>query len=203
MINTVSKISEPWLLAVDPGKRYAGCAMFKDGKLFRAGRPAPGEDRQIPDHELALLTIEGCLEWAQGSAESFGVCAEWMVHRGYGSKTTGTLLELCAVSGALVSIARASGFSGELVPVSTWKGSAKKTIHQPWILDTLNAEELAVLCRCTGESEARLRSVSSGAASDVVDAVGIGLWALGRDARLMKDRKPEQGSGLPDPGGLY
>lgn len=208
MINTECKIAEPWLLSVDPGKRYAGAAMFKDGKLFRCGRPAPGTHAAKPDHELALDTVAAMLEWAQGSAHRFAVVAEWMVHRGYGNKTGGNLLELCGVAASLVSVARASGFEGVLTPVSEWKGSARKAVHQPWILNSLDPGELAILLRCTGEPESRLRAVASKEASDIVDAVGIGLWALGRDARLQKPGKKKaapkaQGSGLPDPGGLY
>ena len=211
-IDRTPHLTHPRILAVDPGKRYAGVAMFEDGLLVACGRPDPGTRVQAPDHALALMTGEAVVAWADETTEgSWAPVVEWMQHRGYRSKTSHTLSELCAVAGFVLGAAEGSGI---LAPVSEWKSTYPKTVHQPWILSALNAAELAILERATDRSVDQLRAVSQDAASDVVDAVGIGLWAVGRDARIHKpkaERKsrkapahdPGEGSGLPDPGALY
>ncbi len=163
------------LVALDPGKRYSGIALFVGGRLKAAARPAPGEAARCADAELAAMTGRAVVAWARRMAKGpFDAVAEHMVARGASFKTT-SLLELCTVAGWLCGAAD----SAQLVPVSTWKSNYKKAVVHGWIAKELDAEEEAVL----GAAVAQLNPRERG---DVLDAVGIGLWALGRDVRQHK-----------------
>jgi hypothetical protein len=164
------------LVAVDPGKRYCGMALFVDGRLVAAGRPNPGELARGHDNaELAAMTGRAGVAWARRhSPGPFSVVAEHMVARGASFKTT-SLLELCTVAGWICG----AGETGRLVTVSEWKSNYKKSVVHGWIAKELTAEEEAVLGAAVAELNPRERG-------DVLDAVGIGLWALGRDVRRHK-----------------
>jgi len=172
------------LLSVDPGKKYSGVAFFRDGVLVAADRPWPGRNSQLPDVELLLGTVAAVIEWGdQLEPAGYDVAAEWMEMRGRRSPTTYTLPPLWGVGASVAAIAKSRGFEGQLLPVSTWKGPLPKKKHHPMILAALTPAEVAVVVEATGQTLEALIAVQSADASDVVDAVGIGLVALGRDPR--------------------
>jgi hypothetical protein len=61
----------------------------------------------------------------------------------------------------------------QLVWPHAWKGSVPKDVHNQRVLKTLTAEEVALLPR-------RPRSKKNPYDHNCIDAVGIGLWKLGR-----------------------
>lgn len=78
---------------------------------------------------------------------------------------------------------RAGEWGGRLEHLSTiryvephqWKGSVPKEIHQPRIWAKLNDKEKSILDKaCQGMAPSKRHNV--------IDAVGIGLWAVGRAA---------------------
>ncbi len=79
------------------------------------------------------------------------------------------LMKLSAAVGAIV--AKVSAKFTKLVTPSQWKKSVPKTIHQKRIWRTLNESEKEILDSCLCPKSLH---------HNVVDAVGIGLWHVGR-----------------------
>lgn len=156
------------LLAVDPGKHHAGAALFIDRSLVactlvQASAPhlvAEGVytwfvDQAVGnpgvDMEVAVLVVEGQQVYRQSRADP------------------NDLLPLAECAGGVKASVLASQV---LAPLPReWKGSAPKEVCTRRILGKLRSPEVAVLDRC-GSPQSLLHNV--------VDAVGLGLWALGR-----------------------
>ncbi len=84
----------------------------------------------------------------------------------------------CAVAGLLADSVR-------LIKPSEWKGTVPKPIHHARLVGVLSAEERAVL----GDvAERALRRSTRGHDKEVLDAVGIGLYDLGRTNRSGGER---------------
>lgn len=86
------------------------------------------------------------------------------VYRG-GKVDPNDLLVLARDVGRVEQMAIDAGLRVELVHPRTWKGNVPKTVHQRRILAALDANE---------------RAMVEGKKHDVVDAVGLGLWKVGR-----------------------
>ena len=79
-------------------------------------------------------------------------------------------------------VAARAGAQFVLVEPRTWKGGAPKGVTSLRVFDELDDAERA-LCEIPGAALRKLRAgrgVASGTGSDVLDAIGIGLWKLGR-----------------------
>ena len=93
--------------------------------------------------------------------------------------------DLALSAGALIAMARfANGVPGERVQVEKvepreWKGTVDKKIMLARIYDKLSAEELSVIKLETKKLQQGIRS-GRGPGADVLDAIGVGLWKLGR-----------------------
>lgn len=86
---------------------------------------------------------------------------------GKGSMTASQLADFNATAGQLV------GINGELFTPEVWKGAVPKHIHQPRILKALTPEERFVLKSVT-------EGMNGSLVHNVIDAVGIGMFSLGR-----------------------
>lgn len=171
-----------YLLAIDPGLRVAGVALFdlETKTLFRAWAcKSP-----------VASPIVGAVAWAamaeQIHKETAAVTQDWLrgverlileepqVYRG--SKQKGDpddLIQLAGVDGAIVGRFD-NGADSRLfasVKPSRWKGTIDSDVMLDRILGKLSADEKAWIVKST-----RSRDFNHNA----VDAVGLGLWALGR-----------------------
>lgn len=145
------------LVSVDPGI-YQGWARFVNGVLSSCGTGHPPIDRE----DMALPT---------------DVVIEKPEYRAHEKKNVRVddLITLAVRVGRLAQQARRMNVT---LPTPTeWKGSVPKRIHQPRILEALTDAERDVVAR--GATRPRAKDLDS----NVVDAVGLGLWKLGRLAR--------------------
>jgi hypothetical protein len=115
------------------------------------------------------LFVGGRLAWV-GPRLPEGVSPARVVIERPGAVWKGTTRDVIALAwrgGRVEGEARAKwpGARVETVEPVQWKGSVPKTIHQPRILRKLDAQEARIAEACN---------------SDQIDAIGIGLWALGR-----------------------
>lgn len=78
------------------------------------------------------------------------------------------LIDLAVEVGRIIGI---SEVAFETVLPRQWKGAVKKEIMLKRILSKLDDDELLVIKNC---------GVSNSKAHNIIDAVGIGLWKLGR-----------------------
>jgi len=89
-----------------------------------------------------------------------------------------------AAGGLLVAARHANGIPGENVKVEKvepreWKGTLDKKIMLARILSKLTDAECATIQLTENVIEAGIRA-GKGPGADVLDAIGIGLWKLGR-----------------------
>lgn len=155
------------LVAIDPDTKACGVALFVDGRLRRA--------LALPVSDFAAIAP---LRAEQG--DSLCVIERPRMYGRVGDQRD--FLDLAVIVGRAQEIMRAQGYEVQLVEPRVWKGGAPKRITSLRVWARLSAQE-----RCRVDLPARAlraldagQGVASGRSSDVLDAVGIGLWALGR-----------------------
>lgn len=144
------------LLSIDPGLRSVGWAYWEGRELKCCG---------LSRTKAKEITDQARAHW--GNVEMYHDAerrvSEMMVWRGKNAKSSpADLLKLNIIAGHLAT---------EWVTPSQWKGFVIKSIHQPRILAKLSDEERAVLAGC---------KCPPSLLHNVVDAIGIGLYCLGR-----------------------
>lgn len=149
------------LLAFDPGKT-TGWALYIAGKLALAGTVHPYERGGL----------WAALDYVETNSADLVVIEQPRWYPREREVDYNDVLDLAVLVGEL------KGYFGgdacrkiELVAPRTWKGSVPKPIHNRRVLAKLTAEELAVLPK-----RPRAKTLDS----NMVDAIGIGLWRLGR-----------------------
>ncbi len=175
-------------LAVDPGLRGCGVALFMpylyagvdgDPKLARAAYvPNPFKMGKGPDSWLAMArAVQKWLPIPATDIDSLVIEGQHI----YGATKMGAsagadpndLLELAGVAGCLYAILDPK--VRQRVEPREWKGQISKVICQLRVNKRLSPEEAAriVLPPTRGDRPSEL-------AHNVYDAIGIGLWAVGR-----------------------
>ncbi len=164
------------LLAVDPGIRGCGAAIFEGGVLVRAAyiksnvatgnTAAASRGMANAVRDWAGLSLNAiALEWPR-------VYAARIREGKAGKADPNDLLGLCGVDGAI-----AMAYPYNLVDCfapSEWKGQLTKEACQGRIRGRLSSVEMEILAAVTPASLAH----------NVFDAVGIGLFRLGRFDRV-------------------
>lgn len=160
------------LVAVDPGLRGVGLAVFdtQTKQLVRACYAKGAASGNGPKAwEAVVLAV---------SAELKGVSIGDLImefpqcYPRASSKVNNDLAQLAAIDGALGEAF--TGANPRVVFPAEWKGSLPKEVHHERILRTLSAEEQARIC---------WPSAKKTLGHNVLDAVGLGLFALGRVKR--------------------
>jgi hypothetical protein len=145
------------LFAVDPGLRKdrpnLGWALFQKKKLVQAS--VEKSVRELPWMGITCSAIIEAPRWYPRE------------HR----IDTNDLLDLSVLVGEIKGRFESFNALVELVYPRTWKGTVPKDIHNKRVLAALNSEELKVLPK-----RPRAKDVDH----NLLDAVGIGLWKLGR-----------------------
>lgn len=142
------------LLSIDPGKSHYAWAIWTDAdSLHSCGRQYPWKrNGSIPNGQFKHLVIELPQIYRQ---------SRW-------KGDPNDLIQVALTVGALES--RIPHQDSLLVHPHDWKGSTPKNIMEGRILDRLSDKEKIIF----QEGVQRLGTKKH----DVVDAVGIGLWAL-------------------------
>lgn len=174
------------VLAIDPGVKVTGWAAFHDGELIGCGlskRP-----KAAPVGAIAMVAAAH----AENVPTGFDVSiVERMIHypeqakRGKSRKqsdaTAQDLID-CATIGAWV--AGRCSLRMELVPARTWKGQVPKEVTETRVRKLLSWEEVQLMDSSLNECAGReLALIHNG-----IDAVGIGLYFLGRKREHYGDR---------------
>lgn len=166
------------IVSIDPGTEALGWAVWRHGRLWRAGVSRSVERERSPEayaryHAAAIglaldpdsppeaVALES-MEWRHGDVRS-------QPRDLLAVQTVG-----CLVAGRL------GGFV-HLYPPSRWKGTIPKDIHHERIKNALDANERAVL-------DQALAGVRASNRKEVLDAVGLGLYHLRRTNRSGGER---------------
>lgn len=144
------------LIAIDPGNK-TGIAIFRNQKLLGA---------DVEEGDLARGILHG---------HNFGGCLvviefpRWYPHTH--KVDWNDLIDLAGVAGRLRGYYERQNAKVEYVRPRTWKGTVRKDVHNKRVLAALTDEERALLPK---------RPRTKDYDHNLVDAVGIGLWKLGR-----------------------
>ncbi len=158
------------MLSIDPGVRNLGAAAWgADGELLGA-LCSRQPTTTLGLGALAYRHVQEITE-AIGGPWDLGIM-ESMVWTGVRATTPQDLIDVQTV-GALVVASLASEW--QLLPPSLWKATIPKEIHHERILAGLTARERAIATTAAARAGA--------CAKEVLDAIGIGLYALGRTDR--------------------
>lgn len=154
------------VLAIDPGTKGIGWARFTPaGTLTEAG--------------LARTTARGlhlaAISLSYQIPKDPEVYVEEMTYRpGDRRSVPRDLLRVQWIGAAVASAVSSAGIPIPVTPAK-WKGQVPKVIHHPRIVKALTAGEVECMDR-------GLADVPEGLRHNVLDAIGIGLWAVGRRA---------------------
>lgn len=176
------------LLAVDPSLTCTGWALFLDGTLHSCGY-VKGSDPSIPLHERINGIV--CLMPTTGlDAVAIEKPQIYQTSRGAGDPNK-IALGLILV-GAILREIWASSFpaTAQLIYPAEWKGQVPKGVCFRRILDKLTAAEKDVLRHdkiLTKKGGAENVPGESSQAGNTLDAVGIGLYYLGRFGKKRGD----------------
>jgi hypothetical protein len=158
----------PSILAIDPGLRCLGAAVFVSGKLERAFlarspekvKRGPGAWMDMAKSVLATVTNNGRVPVMFDQ-----IVSEYpQVYRM--SRNPGDLIELTGVVGAVMGLIPAHKHVGYLP--REWKGSCPGDVFVERIETRLDADDVA-----------RIEPCPKSLRHNVIDAVGLGLHHLG------------------------
>lgn len=153
------------VMAIDPGLRHVGAAVFEAGVLTRVALVRnPEQVKRGPEawHSMAS-TVQAFAPVCSVLVTEFPQVYDPRHQKG----DQGDLIEVAGVAGAIVGamFERAGTVVGYLP--RTWKGQVPKDIHNKRILGKLSPAELE-----------HLKGIPLSLVHNVVDAVGIGLFFL-------------------------
>lgn len=155
------------LLAIDPGE-WTGYAVYQMQKLVEAGVLGKGR-AEIQGQLRATL---GCLV-AAGRRPDEAVIEIPQVYRQRQQKgDPNDLISVAIIAGICNSLIYSYTYCDvDLIHPREWKGQRPKDVDNRGILETLSQEELRIF---------EALKLPKSKAHNVVDAIGIGLWELGR-----------------------
>ena len=147
--------------AVDGGLRGCGCAVFRDGTLQSAWyKPNPARTGRGPKAWNAMAKA------FLGATDHVVVVEYMQIYRG--AKQKGDPNDVAEVNGVVGAICGAHESATGYLP-RQWKGQVPKKIMGKRILSKLSAAEKKCIQKCPASLK-----------HNVVDAIGIGLFHLGR-----------------------
>lgn len=166
----MSELSPNWLAAVDPGLNRSGVALFHRGDLWDVQCVHYPDVGSVGGRAIEMgLAIGG---YVLGRVSTVDVlAAEWpqIYQRGQG-RTKGNPNDLVPLAGVIGAVAAdVSPKQTRIFLPSEWKGQVPK--------DTMKSRIVGAL------TDAELSRVPKRLAHDGYDAIGVGLFALGRLAR--------------------
>ena len=161
------------LHAFDPGLWATGVATFKGGRLVACAALHSRWGCGAVQYRKTAQTAADWMHTQQGRTARAGVgcVVEGMVcHKGQPGAHP-RLLELQAVLGGVVALVKADLV--EVVPSTKWTSGKSKADRTPVLKKRLDAEETEIMFNV-------LRETPADNHKEVLDAVALGLWALGR-----------------------
>jgi len=164
------------VLAVDPGLNRSGVATFRDGVLIRAGAPSfSGIDKAPLPARIAAMGLRIALSAPRGI---YTLAMEWPQVYAVG-KSKGDPNDLLPLAGICADVAaRLNAPVVVMYSPREWAGNTKKSETVKGAKTSMRAKRIE--SRLTGPELEVWAGVKY---HDTVDAIGIGLKALGRFER--------------------
>jgi hypothetical protein len=148
------------LIAIDPGKAGLGWAAFEGGRLIETGLIANGS---LSEAFRALKEV--CLKYWPGDAViEIPQVYQQRLQKG----DPNDLITVAVIAGIVAAAFFPYGIEPQLVRAHKWKGNRPKAVDNQYTLSLLDEDEKCKLVKVSSKQH------------NVLDAVGIGLWRLGR-----------------------
>lgn len=174
------------ILAIDPGLRHCGCALFDRAELLAAVL-VKNPDKKGRGPATAMQMAQAVMGWVMDAARVSAIetlVLEYpRVYPGLRDNDPNDLIELACVDGALAGWL----VIGKVVHYypSDWKGqtpanpTARQIVKRLTSAEMLKVENLEPFLSALEKAEKRQKDVAH-SAHNTLDAVGIGLKYLGR-----------------------
>jgi hypothetical protein len=148
------------LIAIDPGKAGLGWAAFEGGRLIETGLIANGSLS-----EAFRVLKEVCAKYRPGDAViEIPQVYQQRLQKG----DPNDLITVAVIAGIAAASFLPYGIEPQLVRPSRWKGNRPKAVDNQYTLSLLDEDEKCKLVKVSSKQH------------NVLDAVGIGLWRVGR-----------------------
>lgn len=156
-------------LAIDPGKKLCGAALFVDDKL-RFLEVIEGAGPLEVIHAVDDWYLDKLMRLNHNAFQpiSLLVVEGQTIYRGVSRENPNDLLPLAFVSGGICALVDAEEVRNP--SPKEWTGSVKKAVRHQRLLARMSAEDRALVEGLT---------CSNRLAHNAVDAIGLGLFALG------------------------
>lgn len=177
MTTPVSK----YLVAVDQSMSAPGVAVFRDGLLIASTVLTQKKDLTMPIARRTTIVAFNVLEWIYSQVTRVDeIVVEWpQIYTAVKSKgNPNDLLGVCGVGAALVALVlnRSHGVATCKSPTpAEWAGQLPKLTKATSVMDSPRTTRVMSRLSPEEKKHAVLKH-------DAIDAIGIGLWALGRFA---------------------
>ena len=164
-------------VAIDPGLRDQGVAVFRDQTLIAATLiRVPGKERGPAQWcEVAYRTHEWVSTQVSMLGQHKGQVVSEHPQSYIASQQKGDQNDLCELAGVVgatcLALSRGTSWSVTGYLPQEWKGQVPKDVHNARVLKRLSPEEFKIVETC-GVPESLLHNV--------IDSVGIALFHLGR-----------------------
>jgi len=158
------------LLAIDPGIKCLGWAFFEGAELKRCGVSRT-------EHEVNLAVyvhLENLQKVLNGVEVSVVVERPEVYLQRYWKGDPRDLISVAVVAGAAMTV----GTSARTPQPKEWKGSVPKEISHRRILSKLSSLEKEIAAQPVALGKPATMPPSL--AHNMWDAIGLGIWALGR-----------------------
>lgn len=152
-----------YTLAFDPGKHVIGWASFVDDDLIRCGLHSPDHLATMAAPPEARILVEYQQIYTRGKSRT---------------RNPADVLSVTIVAGRIVQALRPTrSETVELILPHAWKGGVDGDVMTRRIVSMLTPKECEIL---------RATKVQKSLLHNVIDAIGLGLWSVGRLGRMAK-----------------
>lgn len=165
------------LLAVDPGLRACGVALFKDGVLARAGAirgPRAGRGPDVWSHYADLVAGWVAPHTYPRTSDCL-VLVETMKVYVKGRSDPADLIELGGVAGSVVGALARAGWRADGVKAAEWNGQVPSEVRR---------ERTQAWVKLHGWGDRVDLDTTQRYQEDVWSALGIGRWHVGGRRRV-------------------
>jgi len=154
------------LLAVDPGLRTTGYALFNAGELVQCGLWEIEKKKSL---EECVWTIAKKSKVFSKHVDKLIIEIPQIYRQRYWMGDPNDLITVAIIVGTVCGCLRIKDVV--FTTPSNWKGQVPKNIHNKRVLGKLTKQEVRVLNGCT---------VKASLLHNTLDAIGVGLWYLRR-----------------------
>lgn len=154
-------------VAIDPGLRGCGVAVFRNGRVKEAVY-VESQERKARGADCFVAMADEVYRWRwERCAKGYTIVELPQVYTSKHQK--GDQDDILQLAGVVGAICQCNGGDVQTVRPREWKGTVAKEVMATRIVSRLDEAERAAIVRKSAALD-----------HNIIDAIGIGLWYLGR-----------------------